>query len=53
MIYFDRPVQSAVVAQLEARLRPGGYLYTGMAESLLAIRHNLLNRAPSVYQRPL
>jgi chemotaxis protein methyltransferase CheR len=52
MIYFDRPVQTNVVASLSARLKPQGFLYTGMAESLLAIPHGLLNRAPSVYQRP-
>jgi chemotaxis protein methyltransferase CheR len=52
MIYFDRPVQTQVVADLSQRLRPQGYLYTGMAESLLAIPHGLENRAPSVYQRP-
>jgi chemotaxis protein methyltransferase CheR len=52
MIYFDRQVQTQVVAELSARLRPKGWLYTGMAESLLAIQHGLLNRAPSVYQRP-
>jgi chemotaxis protein methyltransferase CheR len=52
MIYFDRPVQTEVVRELSGRLRPGGILYTGMAESLLAIPHSLLSRAPSVYQRP-
>lgn len=52
MIYFDRPVQQQLVTELEARLKPEGWLYTGMAESLLAIRHGLINRAPSAYQRP-
>ena len=52
MIYFDRPVQQQLVTELEARLQPDGWLYTGMAESLLAIRHGLVNRAPSAYQRP-
>lgn len=51
MIYFDRPVQTQVVRNLTERLRPGGYLYTGMAESLLAIQHELINRGPSVYQK--
>ena len=52
MIYFDRPVQQQLVTELEGRLRGEGWLYTGMAESLLAIRHGLVNRAPSAYQRP-
>ena len=52
MIYFDRPVQQHLVLELQGRLRPGGWLYTGMAESLLAIHHGLINRAPSAYQRP-
>lgn len=52
MIYFDRPTQEALVAKLSAALAPGGWLYTGLSESLLAIRHGLRTMAPSIYQKP-
>jgi chemotaxis protein methyltransferase CheR len=53
MIYFDRPTQEALVAKLSAALAPGGWLYTGLSESLLAIRHGLKTMAPSIYRKPL
>lgn len=51
MIYFDRHVQQRVVAELEARLAPGGYLFTSHSESLNSLRHGLTWVAPSVYRR--
>jgi chemotaxis protein methyltransferase CheR len=52
MIYFDRPTQEKLVERMSAVLRPGGWLYTGLSESLLAIRHGLKTLGPSVYQKP-
>jgi chemotaxis protein methyltransferase CheR len=34
LIYFDRPTQGAVLGQLCAHLRPGGYLFLGHSETL-------------------
>lgn len=52
MIYFDQPVQEALVARMDGVLRKGGYFFTGLAESLLAIKHPLKSVAASVYIRP-
>jgi chemotaxis protein methyltransferase CheR len=51
MIYFDRPVQQRVVANLEQQLKPGGYLFISHSESLNGITHGLRWVAPAVYQR--
>jgi chemotaxis protein methyltransferase CheR len=51
MIYFDRQAQQRVVAELEARLAPGGYLFTSHSESLNSLSHDLTWVAPSVYRR--
>ena len=53
MIYFDVPVQQRVIEGLEARLAPGGYLFTSHSESLNSVRHGLSWVAPAVYRRGL
>lgn len=40
-IYFEREVMEAVVASLNAILRPGGLLFLGAAESLWGLEHDL------------
>lgn len=50
MIYFDRPTQEAVVGRLLTVLRPDGWLYTGLSESLVGIRHGLRSDGPSIYR---
>ena len=50
MIYFDRPTQEAVVQRLASLLVPGGWLYTGLSESLIGIRHSLQPMGPSIYR---
>ena len=52
MIYFDQPVQEALVARMDGVLRKGGFFFTGLAESLLAIKHPLKSVAASVYIKP-
>jgi chemotaxis protein methyltransferase CheR len=52
MIYFDHDAQQRVIQGLEARLAPGGYLFTSHSESLNSLRHGLTWIAPSVYRRP-
>ena len=51
MIYFDRAVQQRVIADLERRLAPGGYLFVSHSESLGSVDHGLRWVAPSIYQR--
>ena len=52
MIYFDRPTQEALVANLTQTLRPGGYLMVGHSESLNGIRHALKLVQPAIYRKP-
>ena len=52
MIYFDPPTQEALVAKISGALKPGGWLYTGLSESLLTVKHRLKSVAPSVYRKP-
>ena len=52
MIYFGRPSQGNLVGRLAALLRRGGYLYTGLSESLIGVDHPLQMVEPSVYQKP-
>ncbi len=52
MIYFDQPVQEVLVSRMAGVLRKGGYFFTGLAESLLAIKHPLKSVAASVYLKP-
>ena len=53
MIYFDATVQQRVVAHLERRLAPGGYLFIAHSESLDGISHGLTRVAPAVYRKGL
>jgi chemotaxis protein methyltransferase CheR len=52
MIYFDHAVQQGLVGRMEGVLRKGGIFFTGLAESLLGIKHSLKPVAPSVYLKP-
>ncbi len=52
MIYFDNPTRQAVVSRLIQFLEPGGYLFIGLAESLMDIQHPLRYVRASVYQKP-
>ncbi|HEV2694321.1 MAG TPA: CheR family methyltransferase [Verrucomicrobiae bacterium] len=53
MIYFDRPTQEALVAQLTDWLVPGGHLLVGHSESLGNIKHCLKLVQPAVYLKPV
>lgn len=52
MIYFQKGTQAALIGRLAAQLRPGGWLYTGLSESLIGIPHVLRSPGASVYQKP-
>lgn len=51
MIYFDKPTQNRVVQRLVACLEPGGYLFTGHAESLTGVHHGLEYVQPAIYRK--
>ncbi len=50
LIYFDKPTQHAVVAQLCSHLRPGGYLILGHADSLAGASLPLQPLGNSIYR---
>ncbi len=52
MIYFDRPTQERLVNQFAAHLEPGGYLFIGHSEGLMAINHSLEFLKAAVYRKP-
>lgn len=52
LIYFDKPTQEAVVRRLMGHLRPGGHLFLGHSESMIAANLPLRQRAPSIFQKP-
>ncbi len=51
MIYFDNPTKQNVVANLTRSLKPGGYFFVGMSESLQGLDHQLINVIPSGYRK--
>lgn len=51
MIYFDEPTKAALVSNLARMLKPDGYLFVGMSESLQRITAGLRYVAPSVYHK--
>ena len=52
MIYFDRPTQERLANRLSRALVPGGYLFTGRAESLNGLALPLRYLSPSIYRKP-
>lgn len=51
LIYFEGANKAQLVNHVIDRLRDGGYLYTGHAESLHGLEHSLRRIAPAVFQR--
>jgi len=51
MIYFDTPTRQKVVDSLCKALKPGGYFFVGLAESLNGLDHSLTTILPSGYQK--
>ncbi|MBI4906348.1 MAG: protein-glutamate O-methyltransferase CheR [Acidobacteria bacterium] len=52
MIYFDRATQERLVSQFVSRLEPGGYLFIGHSEGLMAINHSLEFLKAAIYRKP-
>lgn len=50
MIYFDNETRQKVVLNLCRALKPRGYLFVGMSESLRGIEHGLKHVSPGVYR---
>ena len=50
LIYFDGPAKTAIVSRVIERLKPGGVLYPGHAESLASLGLPLKAIAPAIYQ---
>lgn len=51
MIYFDAPTKQKVVEAVSSKLRPGGWLIVGHAESLLNAPPSLTAILPTVYRK--
>ncbi|MDY0220426.1 MAG: CheR family methyltransferase [Desulfobacterium sp.] len=51
MIYFDTPTRQRVVTRLCNALKPGGYFFVGLSESLNGLDHSLTNVLPSGYRK--
>jgi chemotaxis protein methyltransferase CheR len=51
IIYFDRPTQARLLAQLVNNLDVGRYIFLGHSETLLGLNLPLKQMAPSVYRR--
>lgn len=49
LIYFDLPTKQKVVRSVVSRLRPGGVLFVGLAESLNGVVAELQSIAPGAY----
>ncbi len=49
LIYFDGPAKAAIVSRVLERLKPGGVLYTGHAESLMGLQLPVRSVASAVY----
>lgn len=51
MIYFDKPTRERLVARFHTLLRPGGYLFVGLSESLNSLTHSFHYVQPAAYQK--
>jgi chemotaxis protein methyltransferase CheR len=49
LIYFDAPGKTDIVQRVLTRLKPGGHLFTGHAESLSNLNLPVRSIAPAVY----
>lgn len=51
MIYFDTITRQKVVNTLSRALKPGGYFFVGLSESLNGLNHTMTTILPSGYQK--
>jgi chemotaxis protein methyltransferase CheR len=53
MIYFNETIRNRLVAEIHRQLLPGGYLFTGHAESLSSLKTSFTYIQPTLYQKKL
>jgi chemotaxis protein methyltransferase CheR len=53
LIYFNREDKEAIVRRVQAKVRPGGFLFVSHSESLFGISSGLDLVSPSVYRKPV
>ncbi|MDL2218296.1 protein-glutamate O-methyltransferase CheR [Christensenellaceae bacterium OttesenSCG-928-M15] len=51
MIYFDQPTKQVLTQKLYDALKPGGYMFIGMSETLVNLQTNFVYVKPSVYMK--
>ncbi len=51
MIYFDNEVRNRLIKEIYRLLQPGGYLFTGHAESLNSLKTDFVCIRPTIYQK--
>ncbi|HHI79333.1 MAG TPA: protein-glutamate O-methyltransferase CheR [Planctomycetes bacterium] len=51
MIYFGEEVQTSLIQRFSERLKPGGFLFVGSAESFSRIASGFLSAGPSIFRK--
>jgi chemotaxis protein methyltransferase CheR len=51
MIYFDEETRKKLIGEIHRQLLPGGYLFTGHAESLSSLKTDFTYIRPTLYQK--
>lgn len=51
MIYFDQPTKQALTKRIYDALKPGGYLFIGMSETLVNLQTEFKYLQPSIYKK--
>ncbi|MEC5388006.1 protein-glutamate O-methyltransferase CheR [Uliginosibacterium sp. H3] len=52
LIYFDQDMRQKIVSRVLESLNPGGWLYTGHADTLMDLKLDLETVAPSIHRKP-
>ena len=53
MIYFDAPTKQRLIERLYQSVKPGGYLFIGMSETLVTMDTKFTYMQPSIYRKEL
>jgi chemotaxis protein methyltransferase CheR len=51
LIYFDKATQCAVINRLAEKLKPGGYLFLGHAETVSSMQLPLVAEQPTILRK--
>jgi chemotaxis protein methyltransferase CheR len=52
LIYFDQDMRQRIVSRVLEALNPGGWLYTGHADTIMDLKLDLETVAPSLHRKP-